>query len=329
MSYLECTPGHPEASKTSMTWHEKLCLSSLVDLRQLRCFVAVAEELHFGHAAQRLHIAQPAVSQTISQIEHELGVVLLERSNRRVALTPAGTLFLEESRAVLARMEQAVQSMSHFRDVGLGHLTIGVVAALPPLLLPRLVSRARAALGDIAISVRPLPGDTDVATMFEADPMLDLVLVRGVVVSGRWIGSRVVSREPLGVAVHHAHPLARGEAVRPEQLTGENLATFARAADPQTYDAMFAALADAGYGGAGELQEAHPGAVDASLRLVAAGDAVSFKLASEVRAFGNPDVVWRALDGVGFEVVTSAAWLRSRIVGPKAAVLALLPRPRH
>jgi DNA-binding transcriptional LysR family regulator len=327
LSCLESTTSGRCASKTNSASIEKLCLSFSVDVRQLRCYVAVAEELHFGRAARRLHIAQPAVSQTIKSIERELGLVLLERSNRRVELTAAGRAFLDESRAVLSRLERALAAMEQYRDADHTHLKIGVAAALPPVLVPALVARLRASVRDLIVSVQPLPADPDVAALFEADPAIDLMLVRQPVASSRRLGSRVVAREAVGVALAARHRLASAASIRPEQLSGEDLATFARAAGPQVYDAMFDALRAVGYRGPGAVHEAHAGAVDASLRLVAAGVAVSLKLLSEVEAFANADVVWRPLEGVDLEVVVTAVWRRSRMIEPRAQILTLLPRP--
>jgi DNA-binding transcriptional LysR family regulator len=81
-----------------------------MDLKYLRYFATVADELHFGRAASRLHIAQPALSQQIQKLENELGVLLLERSKRRVRLTQAGSAFLTETREVLSRVDRAVQT---------------------------------------------------------------------------------------------------------------------------------------------------------------------------------------------------------------------------
>ena len=98
-----------------------------MELRHLRYFVAVAEELHFGHAAQRLFMAQPPLSQQIRQLEREIGVTLLDRNNRRVELTEAGRVFLEEARAILARVEEATARAQRAARGEAGWFGIGFV----------------------------------------------------------------------------------------------------------------------------------------------------------------------------------------------------------
>ncbi|PZD58183.1 LysR family transcriptional regulator, partial [Pantoea ananatis] len=96
-----------------------------IELRHLRYFIAVAEELHFGRAAQRLHISQPPLSQQIMQLEAETGAQLFNRTNRSVQLTPAGAQFLQDARAILLQVEQATQRAARLHRGEEGELRIG------------------------------------------------------------------------------------------------------------------------------------------------------------------------------------------------------------
>jgi hypothetical protein len=141
-------------------------------------------------------------------------------------------------------------------------------------------------------------------------------VVRGAV-DAPGIASVIVAVEPVGVALASDHPLATLDVVPARSLAGEPLVAFSRAADPAEFDRLFGALAAAGLSEPGEVHESPPGAVEASLRLVAAGEAVSLKLKSEVEAFASSDVIWRPLADVELEVVVSAAW-RFDVVSPAA-----------
>src|SRR5579871_533683 len=100
-----------------------------MELRHLRYFVAVAEELHFGRAAERLYMAQPPLSQQIRQLEQEIGVLLLIRNNRRVALTEAGQAFLEDARSILERVEEATRRAQQVSAGEAGWLGVGFVGS--------------------------------------------------------------------------------------------------------------------------------------------------------------------------------------------------------
>src|SRR2546425_6152677 len=100
-----------------------------MELRHLRYFLAVAEDLHFGRAAARLHVTQPPLSRQIRNLETELGVTLFHRTRRRVQLTQAGQLFLEAARRVLTDVEEAVRAAQQASRGGIGQLLIGVVGA--------------------------------------------------------------------------------------------------------------------------------------------------------------------------------------------------------
>ncbi len=293
-----------------------------MDIRQLRCFVAVAEELHFGRAAARLHVAQPAVSQTIRAIENELGIALFDRTNRRVILTDAGRALLTEARAVIERFETALATMARVRDGERRQVCMGAVPALPPSLIPRLLATFAADAAGITVVVRAIPSATN-ATEALADPELDLVLVRGEVDDPR-LDSVVVASEPVGVALPASHPLAAAASITPQDLNARPLVSFARASDPVQYDRIFDTLAAAGLSELHVVHESHQGAVDASLRLVASGAGLSVKLASEVEAFASGSLVWRPLTDVAVDVVIAAAWRQTPLPSALKRLLALL-----
>lgn len=294
----------------------------VVEIRHLRCFVAVAEELHFGRAAARLHVAQPAVSQTIRGLEQELGMALFDRAGRRVTLTDAGGRLLEEARATLTRFDALVATMERARRGEDGTVFIGAVPALPPELIPRLLAKVAARAPGPSAVVRAVPSGRSAGDLLDGGAC-DMVLVRGVV-EEPGLGTTVVAREAVGVAVPVTHPLAGQPSVAPADLGGVPLISFGRAADPGEYDRIFSSLAAAGLGDLRLVHESHPGAVEASLRLVERGIGVSLKLASEVAAFASSAVTWRPLDGIALDVVVSAAWRLDRVTPALRRLLGLL-----
>ena len=126
-----------------------------MELRHLRYFLAVAEELHFHRAATRLHISQPPLSQQIRALERELGVTLLERNRRRVALTAAGEVFRDDARAILAAVERASERAQNIARGSLGTLSIGFVgSAMFSETLPDILREFRSSRPDVALVLR-------------------------------------------------------------------------------------------------------------------------------------------------------------------------------
>jgi DNA-binding transcriptional LysR family regulator len=208
-----------------------------VEVRQLRYFVAVAEELHFGRAAERLQVAQPAVSQQVGRLERELGVQLLERSSRRVALTGPGERLLGEARAALTAVER-VRTVAG--DLARGRAATLRVGAGPGAgkRLGRAVTRLRADTLDVALVLVDGPTSQHLTALRAGE--LDIALVRGPV-RARGLQAVEVWREPLQVLLPATHPAAAGEAVPIEALGELTLRLPERSSDPAVYDAVLAA----------------------------------------------------------------------------------------
>ncbi|MEU7576601.1 LysR family transcriptional regulator [Streptomyces sp. NPDC041068] len=218
-----------------------------MELRQVRYFVAVAEELHFGRAAERLHIVQPTVSQQIRRLERELSLDLFDRTTRQVTLTPAGAAFLPHARAVLAAHHAALDAMADLRADEESVLRIGTSVGLGAHL-----ERVLAALAEQAPGVTVELVSSPAAARLKAvrDGELDAAFVRGRAHGpGLGLGLDLVPvwRDPLVVALPAAHPLAALPEVPLAELAGMPLRLVPREANPHLVDLLVGACADAGF----------------------------------------------------------------------------------
>ena len=125
-----------------------------MELRHLRSFVVLADERHFGRSATRLHIAQPALSQQIKQLEHELGCLLFDRSTRRVELTEAGRLLLDRAQVILGEADRAQDDLSQLSAGRLGRVAVGFIGTATYDVLPRVAQRVRAQLPALTLDLR-------------------------------------------------------------------------------------------------------------------------------------------------------------------------------
>ncbi|NEE02005.1 LysR family transcriptional regulator [Phytoactinopolyspora halotolerans] len=190
-----------------------------VELRQLRYFVTVAEELHFGRAAERLHIVQPAVSQQVRRLERELGVTLLDRSPRQVRLTRHGERLLPEARAAIAAADRVSAVAAGLSTAGRCVLKIGTGPGLSGRLVRGLEALRRLVPEtEVEIDSRPVAEQLEAVRTGE----LDVALVRAgddsPLVDAQTLRSTPLWREPVQVAITAAHPLANGVSVRLDQL---------------------------------------------------------------------------------------------------------------
>ncbi len=291
----------------------------------MRAFVAVAEELHFGRAARRLYIAQPAVSQLVRGLEAELGVPLFDRTSRRVSLTWAGQVLLEEARDLLARQTRLTERMDRVRKGETGEVGLGTIPALPPDLIPSLLTELRDRLPDVRVVARSLPSGLTAAAVLER-PDVDIALLRGQM-SEPGVSTVQVAGERVGVALPATDALVARSSLVATDLEGRVFVAFPRTDDPVEFDRIFGALRASGLRSF-TVHESPPGGVDASLRLVGSGIAVSLKLESEVRAHRDDSVVWRPLDDPPIHVVITAAW-RPDQLGPAGRRLVDLLREQR
>jgi DNA-binding transcriptional LysR family regulator len=213
-----------------------------VEVRQLRYFVAVAEELHFGRAADRLHVAQPAVSQQVGRLERELGVRLLERTSRRVALTGDGRRLLDEARAALSAVDRVRAVAADLAAGRAGVLRVGTTPGTGPRLY-RAAAKLRADVPDLALTLVDGTIAAHVAALRAGE--LDIALVRGAV-GARDLQAREVWRDPLQVLLPSAHPAARAPAVPITALADLTLRLPDRGSDPALQDALQTACRAAG-----------------------------------------------------------------------------------
>jgi DNA-binding transcriptional LysR family regulator len=294
-----------------------------MDVRQLRYFVAVADERHFGRAAEKLHIAQPALSQQIRSLETQLGLRLFERTSRGVVLTDAGSRLLDEARGVLARFDDAVETMRRVKEGELGVLRVGVFPGPLREFLPPVLAELRRQLPEVDVETRSIPTDEQVGALLDA--RLDLALLpslRQLELPEPLVGE-VISREPLGIAVPAAHPLARQRELSGPEVTALPLVFMARDAAPDVYDTVLATLRAVGAQPRSLLESSTP---ESSVAIVAAGLAVSVKTRSEVEAADG--VVWRLLAGFGLELSIVAAFDPRRMTPPLRLLVDLLAHKR-
>jgi DNA-binding transcriptional LysR family regulator len=215
----------------------------MVDIRQLRYFQAVAEELHFGRAAARLAIAQPALSRQVQQLEEELGTPLLRRTQRRVELLPAGALLLERARAIQHDLAQALADARRTGAGELGRLALGFIHSSTYGLLPAMVGRFRQLYPGIELELQELPITAQHAALLRGT--IDLGLLR-VQPAPPELEVLPVMPDPFVLAVPAKHPLAQRTRVRLKAVAGEPFVMFPRDGSPLFHERIQALFEQAG-----------------------------------------------------------------------------------
>lgn len=216
----------------------------MIELRHLRYFMAVAEELHFGRAAARLHIAQPPLSQQIRQLETELGFQLFHRTKRQVQLTEAGHVFWDECQRLFRQLDQAIQRGRQVSRGEMGQLVLGFVGSAAYNVLPLILQSFRASVPAARLELHELTTDQQVQWLKEN--RLDVGLVRPPVEEAEFNLLPVVY-EPLVVALPENHALAPQVQVSLRELATEPFILFPRPLAPGLYDQIISLCQHGGF----------------------------------------------------------------------------------
>ncbi len=259
-----------------------------LSLRKLGYFVAVAEELHFGRAATRLHIAQPALSQQIRQLEADLDTRLFDRTTRRVSITPAGEILLEQARRLLVTADGVERAARELREGERGLLRLGFVDSTAYELVPRFLREYRAWRPNVDFELHSMSTDTQVDALREG--RVDLGIGR-TAAAAAGLDVRVIGSEPLVLAVAGEHELAGAERIDLSRLVAETFIGFDREVSPTLHTELRLLMAGASvsYNPAMEATE-----YTTILGLVAAGAGIAL-VPSSVQTFRPPGLEFVSL----------------------------------
>jgi DNA-binding transcriptional LysR family regulator len=300
-----------------------------VELRHLRYFVAVAEELNFGRAARRLNIAQPPLSRQIRDLEREVGTPLFERGPRGVELTHAGRAFLPEARLTLGQAERAQRTAMRAASGETGRLRVGFVeAATHSGILPDVLSFFRMHLPGIGLSL--LEMDSPQQAEAFRDGRIDLGILSSVPPDAeRWLLAEPVYSEPLVLAVPQVHPLAGRKRFVLRDLAAESFVLTPRYVGPTLYDDVIARCREAGFSPRVAQEAAGWHTI---VSLVSAGVGVAFVPVSLSR-LQLSGVAYRPMRDLDVHLALSAVWkqgekspVRERFVTALRAVARARPR---
>src|SRR5579871_183625 len=272
-----------------------------MELRHLRYFVVVAEELNITRAAKLLQMAQPPLSQQMHQLEAELGVTLFHRSKRRIALTDAGQVFLEEARRSLVQAEHARRMAQRAQRSEIGRLVMGFVSEATYDLLPSMLQAYRARFPQVEIVLREMTTMQQVQALQRGSIHLGMLRPP---IPETGLSLQIVRQEPFIMVLPPTARIAPDERLPLSALSEEPFVLFPRAISPGVHDQVISLCNQAGFSPT-IVQEATE--LHTILGLVAVGIGVSL-LPASVRLLRSQGVVYRVLPQTGTRASTALAW---------------------
>ena len=295
-----------------------------MELRHLRYFVAVARYLNYSEASRRLHVAQPAISQTILNLEDELSVKLLLRTKRAVQLTAAGTAFVHEAEEILRRANEAQHLAQRAARGEVGILGIGFFGTAAALILPGLVRAFRKKFPDVELSLFEMNPDQQLSAFDEG--RLDLGFSRPLPAERRSeFEEELIYTDRLVVALPTVHPLAKQRIIRLKNLAGERFVQFHRKGAPGLFDEVISVCRRAGFS---PRIVSEPNSMATVMTLVESCVGVSL-IPSCVRTLNRPQVAIRPNTPQSAPIPLCASWRKSAHNPALEAFLEILRTARH
>ena len=291
-----------------------------MNLRSLRCFVAVAEELHFGRAAKRLAISQPPLTQHIKALEQELGALLFQRTKRSVRITTAGSALLDEARRLIAQAD-GLRAVVQRADSGhSGTLRAGFIPSSVFTDARRLYGKLSTAVPGVRVMWQEMSSTEQVEAL--QDDKIDLAFLHTPHPLPR-LEARLIVRDPMVMAVPDRHPLARRKRVSLKSFAADDFILPLRHMSPIFYDSIIVACRASGI--TPTIPPHRPRNLLTVLSLVSAGAGVSV-VHGTLAASGFPGVTFLKLQGKSPVAEVSAVWKptnRSPVLGRALAALEL------
>jgi DNA-binding transcriptional LysR family regulator len=275
----------------------------MIELRPLRQFLVLADELHFGRAAQRLHMTQPPLTQAIQQLERSLGTRLFDRTQRRVALTAAGAALVPEVARLVAAAEALPQRAQAAADGRAGRLRLAFVSSIAYGPLPRWLRSFRQSHPEVDLSLREATLDVQLAALQAGEVDAGFVLhAEGAAPAG--LAARSVLREPMVLALPEAHALSRHPQLSLGDVAAQPLVIFPRHSAPSLFDAVLGH-----YRAQGSTPVIAQEAIQMQtiVNLVSAGIGLAWVPAA-LQQLQRPGVVYRRLAGRDLMCETSLVW---------------------
>lgn len=275
-----------------------------MELRHLKYFVAVAEELHFGRAAKKLHIAQPPLSQQIKNLEDELGVKLFDRARRKIQITDAGAYFLKEARQLLLHAGQAAETTRRIYQGLAGRLAVGFVGSVIHTFLPEGLRLFRERFRDVELVLQELNTAEQINLLHARRIDAGFLYIDAIDAQDAVLASQQLARAPLMVVLPNKHPFCSRKSIQMKELAQEPFIANTRSSEPVVRDAFISLCHSAGFSPRIAQEAGH---VQTVLGLVASGLGACL-LPEYIKNIKRPGVQYIPLAGSPPVVRLGLAW---------------------